>query len=191
MLGVPQIRDKEGRFWDIKIDLWNLRRVRQALDINLLEILEKESSLGHELDDPVRSVELIWCLCQPQAAEREISEQSFWEALDQDMLDAAGLAILEGLANFSRAAVRPAMAKVAEKTRKLQETLSARVVAVLASGELDRMLDAEMSKLLQAGSGEQNEKESPPPAAPASGQTTSSITASNSLDSSGTLEPSI
>ena len=176
-MSIPQIQDREGRVWTIDINPWNIRRVREALNINLLEMLEKDSTLAEELEDPVRSVELVWCLVQPQAAERNVTEKSFWEALDQDMLDAAGLAILEGLANFSRAAIRPAMARVAAKTSQLRQTLTRQVVAAIDSGELDRVLDAEIAKLM--------------PALPDKKPTPSSTTASSSSGSSETSPPNI
>jgi hypothetical protein len=179
-LSVPQIKDREGRVWNIEINPWSIRRVREALNINLLEMLEKDSTLAEDLEDPVRSVELVWCLCQPQAAEREVSEKSFWESLDQDMLDSAGLAIMEGIANFSRAAIRPALETVAAKTAKLRDRLTGQVQEAIASGELERYLDKEMDKLLDGA---------PIPAVPANGPTTSSPTASSLSASSETSTP--
>ena len=148
-MSLPQIKDREAAF-GISKSTPGASRGPQGTQYQPLGDPGKGEHAPAELEDPVRSVELVWCLCRRQAEERKVSEQSFWESLDQDMLDAAGLAIMEGLANFSGAAIRPAMAKVAEKTTKLRELLARAVNQAVASGELDRVIDAEMEKLMQA-----------------------------------------
>jgi len=168
------MKDTKGRSWSIDINTWTVKRVRDAKDINLLELLAAGSTLNEKLQDPVTLVDVLFVLCERQAKELGVEDEEFGRSLDADAIEAGMLEILEGVANFSPGPLRPAMATVAQKTRRFQQKARQRVAEELDA--LEKTLDAEIERLLTA-------------ALPVKKPTLFSIEPSSSSDSSETSTP--
>lgn len=100
---MKSFRDKTGRDWTVEIDVAAIKRVRGLLGVNLLEVLEEKCRLLAELyDDPLKFVDVLYCVCKPQADERSVSDEQFGSGMAGDVLDSAYRAFTESLTDFFR-----------------------------------------------------------------------------------------
>lgn len=156
-----QIKDTQSRPWNIVIDVVTVGLVRKTLGVNLLEILSPTPSFAEKLSDPIFLCDVLYLLCQEQceAADPPVSDVEFGHSMSIDAIEAGWEAVLEGVLNFSRKGLRPAMRKVIDKSRSLTQAMDQQLQTVVASPEFDQMLETEMAKILQPP------QQPPPPAA--------------------------
>jgi len=143
---MSKITDKKGREWSIEIDLVTIRRVRKGLDINLLELVVPDSDLPLVLSDPVTLGDVLYVLCSDQATDRGVSDEDFGRALSPESLEAATIAIMEGVVNFSPPPLRPALQKALEKAKRFEADQKKKAKLMMESQEFDAMLEEAVEK---------------------------------------------
>lgn len=141
-------RDSENRQWDIAIDVVTIKRVRDALDVNLLELANEESKLPERFNDPVFCVDVLYVLCRDQADSHNIDDIAFGRALTMDAIEEASDALMEGVVDFFRRDVRIAYRKVLDATRKVRKAQAKKLTETMESPDFDRMLEAKIENLL-------------------------------------------
>jgi len=117
--------DNAGRTWTVTVNVDAVKRVRTLLDINLLNVLDDGCKLLAELhDDPVLLVDVLYCLCKPEADAQHVTDEEFGRAMSGDALLNAATALFEGLSDFfPNARQRAAMKDLLEKTESVVERL--------------------------------------------------------------------
>ena len=90
-------QDNAGRGWTVEVNVAAVKRVRDLLKEDLLEI---ETILPRLYADPVLLCDVVYCLCKPQADERQVTDEQFGQAMAGDALADAQRAVLEELADF-------------------------------------------------------------------------------------------
>ena len=117
--------DNAGRTWTVTVNVDAVKRVRTLLDINLLNVLDDGCKLLAELhDDPVLLVDVLYCLCKPEADAQHVTDEEFGRAMSGDALLNAATALFEGLSDFfPNARQRAAMKDLLEKTETVVERL--------------------------------------------------------------------
>lgn len=93
-------KDTAGRTWTIAVDVDGIRRVRTALQINLVSA-KFADVLQQLLDDPVVLCDVIYVLVTPQADALKLSDIDFGRAMAGDALENGAKALLEEIALFS------------------------------------------------------------------------------------------
>lgn len=93
-------KDNTGRTWSVQIDVDAVRRVRTALQLNLVAA-DFEGTLKRLLDDPVLLCDAIYIVCKPRADADRVSPEDFGRAMAGDVIEQATKAFLEELANFT------------------------------------------------------------------------------------------
>ncbi len=144
--------DTQGRTWNITVTVDTVRRVKQSLDLDLLDILGGEA-LERIVSDPVLLCDLLYVTCRPQAEQAGVSDEDFGRSLAGDSLDEATTAFLEALTDFFPSRKRAALKTLLAKMRAAEERLAQQVTARLESAELDRQIDAELERLLSGDQG--------------------------------------
>jgi hypothetical protein len=91
--------DAENRTWSTAISVNAIRRVKELVGVNLLEVFDGEM-LARLADDPVLLVNTLYAVCKPQADERDISDEAFGELLVGDTIELAAAALVRGIADF-------------------------------------------------------------------------------------------
>jgi len=136
--------DADGRQWVIDIDVNALRQVQKRLDLKLMDVLGGET-LDRLADDPVLLVDVLYVLCEAQAAREGVTDEAFGRGLRGDALDAAVVAFLEALTDFCPSRKRTLLRRLIAKGREAEDRLLTRAETMLASGKIDRLLDASRS----------------------------------------------
>lgn len=97
---MPQVfSDNRGRIWTVAINTATIKRVKQSLEINLLEAVS-----GKLLDrisaDPALFADILYVLVKPQADALGVVDTDFGEALAGDEIETASLAFIQALVDF-------------------------------------------------------------------------------------------
>lgn len=131
---MPTFTDTVGRTWTVAVNVDAIRRVRNTLDVNLLDVISDNSQLLARLVvDPILLCDVLYVLVQPQAQAQGVSDEDFGRALGGDAIDHATTALLEGLASFFPSAKAAVLRKAIAKLRTLEQ---------LAIETTDKRLDA-------------------------------------------------
>ena len=92
--------DNAGRTWTVAINVDAIKRVRDLLKVDLLEILE--GKLIEKLyRDPVLLCDVVYAACKPEADARNVTDEDFGRAMAGDAIEHATKALLEELVGFS------------------------------------------------------------------------------------------
>ena len=113
--------DKEKRRWDIIIDVNTIKRVRQLLNVNLLDVMSGELIISLS-EDPVLFCDVLYSTCKPQADQLNVSDVEFGRSLGGGtILEEATIAFLGELVDFFPSAKRKLLTKALEKMEGIRE----------------------------------------------------------------------
>ncbi len=111
-------KDTKGRTWTIQVNIGTLMRAKDLTGIDLSNLGDGKL-LAKLQDEPLMIGHVLFPLCQPNA-DPSITEADFWSAIDGDVIEAAGKALVTELVNFSRKDLRPVLNKVLDKSQRLR-----------------------------------------------------------------------
>ena len=154
---MPSFDDSAGRSWTLRIDVSAIRRVRQALDVDLLD-LAGGPLLDRVAGDPVLLVDILYVLARGQADQQNVDAEAFGAAMVGDAIDSGVGALLEALADFFPSRKAALLRQVIDKGQTLAERLLARAEKRLADGDLDAAMEE-----VAAESGGSASSSPPPP----------------------------
>jgi len=145
-------KDNADRTWTVTLNIYAVKKVRDLLQVDLLDLGGEEAKPGAGLlyrliADPVLLVDVLYVVCKEQADGAGVSDEQFGRAMAGDAIDAATRAFLEELADFTpsprdRARARKVIAATWTLIDRAQDVLDAR-----ADVELDRAAEAALSVL--------------------------------------------
>ena len=93
--------DRDGRSWDLSLNVGLLARVRQTTGIELAKALKSEQALAEAIfAEPEKLVEVLYVICEAQAQKAGISPEQFGYGFDGEALERATQAMLESIADF-------------------------------------------------------------------------------------------
>ena len=138
-------QDNAGRTWSVSVTVDAVKRVRDLLKEDLLDV---EQVLPRLLVDPILLCDCIYCVCKPQADAENVSDVDFGRAMAGDAIARAKAALIEELVDFfpepsQRQTLRLAVAKHGKLSARVAEALKAR----LERDELPREIEAALSEL--------------------------------------------
>jgi hypothetical protein len=148
--------DNAGRTWNLTLNVWTVKKVRDLLGVDLLDLggesasAQKPGLLFRLIADPVLLVDVLYVVCKDQADSASITDEQFGRAMGGDAIDAATKAFLEELADFTpsprdRARARKVIATTWAMIEKAQDVLDAKAEKELPAA-VETLL-AEMSAL--------------------------------------------
>jgi hypothetical protein len=114
---MARFKDNAGREWTLAVTVGAIRRVRDRLKVDLLEAAETDL-LSRLARDAVLLVDALWCLVEPEARQRGVTDEEFGRAMTGGALDGATDALVEALLDFFP---RPQRAKALGKMLDLLE----------------------------------------------------------------------
>lgn len=145
---MPTFKDVNGQEWLLRLDVGKIRDVRELHQVNLATL---DGTAYDRLEsDPELLVNVLWSLCKSQAAEKNINEQQFGEALVGDAIDHATSAMLEAIAGFFPKSKREMVQTLAKRTQAIREVGLQKALAKINDPELETKLQAAMDRKLEA-----------------------------------------
>jgi hypothetical protein len=137
-------KDNAGRTWTIAVNVDAVKRVRDLLKEDLLDV---KQVLERLMIDPILLCDVIYCVCKPQADAEKISDVDFAQAMAGDSIAWAKTALVEELVNFSpdprdRENLGIAVEKFNQMTDRAREMIKARLNSPALSQEIEAALSA-------------------------------------------------
>jgi len=135
--------DNADRSWDVSINVAAVKRVRDLVGVDLLEIVEG-TLIEKLIRDPILLCDIIYAVCKPQADEREpsVTDEEFGRAMAGDAIEHATTALLEDLVSFCPSPRdRTNLGRVLEATTRVMDKARDLIEEKLDSGELERMAE--------------------------------------------------
>jgi len=145
-----EFRDNVGRAWSIEINVASLKRVKNLVGLNILDMLDPSSNVRQKIADPCVMADVLYALVMPQADARSINDEQFGAALVGESIDAGCNALREECLDFfqsdRRASLRAVM--VAEdQYRKILEDRAKAHLATLTEDEVRRIAESHIAVL--------------------------------------------
>ena len=113
-------KDSTGREWTLSITIDAVKRIRDLLKIDLLDLFGGEPPLLTRLDtDVILLCDTIFVAVKPQADTAGVSSEQFGAALGGDAIIAARDAFMEALSDFFQSLRRPEVVKAISKQTEL------------------------------------------------------------------------
>lgn len=135
------MKDTLGREWDFRFTGRTVRELAAETRLDT-KALQGESSLLHKVGTDESTLYLVlWITIRPQAIERGVTEEEWFDALDNDCLQAAAQEWIDAYVNFSHPARKAILHKTMEATRRKLTAAEQQVQKALDSGEIDRVIE--------------------------------------------------
>ena len=120
-------KDNAGRTWTISVNVAAIKRVISLVGVNLLDAAGGKL-IQSMISDPVKLVDVLYALCQPEAVRLGVTDEQFGEAMAGDAIDLATTAMLEDLADFfpqarDRDRAKRVLRLINQMTNKAQDAL--------------------------------------------------------------------
>ncbi len=133
--------DNAGRTWTVAINVDAIKRVRDLLSVDLLEILDGKL-IEKLIRDPVLLCDVVYAVCKPEADAKSVSDEEFGRAMAGDAIEHATKALLEDLVGFSPSPRdRANLQRVLATTWNVMDRARDLVEKRLESGELEKVVE--------------------------------------------------
>jgi hypothetical protein len=130
---VPSFTDNAGQRWPYEVDFASLRRVERLLGVDLIAL--PEATLFRRLASPIFLIDVLYCLCKPEADQQGLTDEQFGERCVTDLQPVLD-SLVGGLADFFRRLGRP------QQSRTMTETWTmSREILNLTSDQSGRVLE--------------------------------------------------
>lgn len=136
-------KDEAAREWTVELNVAQARKVRDAGLGNIFEIgnADKPAEIFLIADDLLRLSEVLWVLCEKQATEKGITQDSFQSELRGDAIGRAQAAFLEEAIDCFPKDTRRVLREVFDRAEDMR--LEATAFALERLAELNKEKDAE------------------------------------------------
>ena len=139
--------DNKGRVWEVELNIRQMKRVRDILGIDLVNIISTgkdgavaTDTLDRVANDPILLVDILWVLCEGQAKPAGVTDDDFGSSLAGDSIEEATRAFLDELVDFFPGARRLFLKKAVDLARKYETENLEVLKKALASPEFEERL---------------------------------------------------
>ena len=147
--------DAKGRSWEIELNIRQMKRVRDILGVDLVNVIQtnKDGSVATDTidrvaNDPILLCDILWVLCEQQAKLAGVTDEDFGSSLAGDSIETATRAFLDELVDFFPGARRLILKKavgLASLARKYEMESAAAVAEALESPEFEERMKTLLS----------------------------------------------
>lgn len=142
-----QFIDSSGRQWVIQINVDTIKRVRDLAKVDLADVASGDPPLIVRLTtDVVMLCDVLFSICEKQAATAGVSDEEFGRAMGGDTLLLGSTALMEELIDFFQKLGRREVAKMIQKQQCLVTTAVSAVESRLDAVDVEQMVLAEIAK---------------------------------------------
>jgi hypothetical protein len=144
-------KDNKGRTWEIALNVWQMKRLRDTLGIDLVHVIGTNADGNVRVDtidriasDPCLLVDILWVVCERQANAEGVKDEDFGASLAGDSIEDATRAFLDELVDFFPGAKRLFLKKAVELSRKYAGEMTESLAKALEDPELARRVEESM-----------------------------------------------
>ena len=137
-------KDNAGRTWTVTVNVDAIKRVRTALDVNLMAAVEGDL-LERLANDPVLLCDVIYVVCKPEADAQQITDEDFGRAMAGDAIEHATAVLLEELVDFFPQGRRQVLHRALAKLKDLETRAVEYAQKRLDDPALDRRIEAALN----------------------------------------------
>ena len=145
-------KDKNGQDWQIVLNVHQMKRIRAALGIDLVNVitLDKEgvvkvAMIDRIANDPCLLVDILWVLVEEQAKAINVTDEQFGAALAGESIENATKAFLDELVDFFPGAKRLFLKKSVDIARKCAGEWTDVLKKALEDPELEKRVRESMN----------------------------------------------
>ena len=142
-----QFTDTKERAWEVELNVRQMKRVRDVLGIDLVNVIQAgrdgavaTDTLDRVANDPILLVDILWVLCEGQAKAAGVTDDDFGSSLAGDSIADATRAFLDELVDFFPGARRLFLKKAVDLARKYETENLGVLEKVLNSPEFEERL---------------------------------------------------
>ena len=142
-----QFTDTKERVWEVELNVRQMKRVRDVLGIDLVNVIQagKDGAVATDTidrvaNDPILLVDILWVLCEGQAKPAGVTDDDFGSSLAGDSIEEATRAFLDELVDFFPGARRLYLRKAVDLARKYERESAEVLKKVLESPEFEERL---------------------------------------------------
>ena len=142
-----QFTDTKERVWEVELNVRQMKRVRDALGIDLVNVIQAgrdgtvaTDTLDRVANDPILLVDILWVLCEGQAKAAGVTDDDFGSSLAGDSISDATRAFLDELVDFFPGARRLFLKKAVDLARKYETETLGLLEKALNSPEFEERL---------------------------------------------------
>ena len=162
-----QFTDTKERVWDVELNVRQMKRVRDVLGIDLVNVIQAgkdgavaTDTLDRVANDPILLVDILWVLCEGQAKLAGVTDDDFGSSLAGDSISEATRAFLDELVDFFPGARRLFLKKAVDLARKYETENLEVLEKALASPEFEERLK---TSLIPPAASRESAESSPAP----------------------------
>lgn len=130
--------DSEKRTWVLRIDLGRARRIRDEFGVDLLAWSQ---ATFEQLQDPFTLGGILWTLIEADATKKNITVEQFSEAIDGNVIEQAGEALLEAIIDFFPPRKQALMRQLKENATRIENAWMTTTMENLNNPTLTANLD--------------------------------------------------
>ena len=144
-------KDNEGRTWSFALNVYQMKRVRARLGIDLVNVIALDPDGKVKVDlvdriagDPCLLVDILWVCVEEEAKKAGVTDEQFGRSLAGDSIEEATRAFLDELVDFFPGAKRLFLKKAVELSRKYAGEMTVALEKALEDPELERRVEESM-----------------------------------------------
>ena len=144
-------KDNKGRTWEIALNVWQMKRLRDTLGIDLASVVGANADGSVKVDlidriasDPVLLVDILWVLASAQAKAAGVTDEDFGSSLAGDAIEEATRSFLDELVDFFPGARRLFLKKAVGLARRWSDETARTLKEALESPEFEERLKTEL-----------------------------------------------
>lgn len=130
-------KDKLGREWRIEATFGSYARVNASTGVKLHDIATESRESLTQLADPFTLGAVLWSMIEPQAQERGVSPEQFYDAIDGTVLVDAHVALVEEMIFFCHPRQRTFLQTAFRKILAAESKAHQQVVEMLPKFEAE------------------------------------------------------
>ena len=145
-------KDSNGQDWQIILNVLQMKRVRAALGIDLVNVitLDKDGAVKVDLidriaNDPCLLVDILWVLVESEAKEEGVTDVDFGSSLAGESITEATKAFLDELVDFFPGARHLFLKKAVEVSRRYGEEMTGLLEKALADPTFENRIRESMN----------------------------------------------
>lgn len=139
--------DSKDRQWELAINVGQIKRVRELLDVDLSDLPVDGELLSRLQTDDVLLVNVAYVLVRQQAEEQGVTDIEFGESMDGPTLDQVEEAFFAEMLGFFRSSRRKALEMMLQESKQRIDGRLQLIEQAINNGAMDKLLERDRQEL--------------------------------------------